>query len=169
MMRTTTGNQPLCESKLHESGSVYRCDLPLAHDGPHENGNWQWWEEPAIPPSAPQPHTGCLEDADSTFCDDPKCPRCQPPAQQPEVLDDGYKMEPYYSRGYQRGWNEAIEAAAQANCEQCGKQNKFWHPVDGMGWHEHIAGHQDRVRCASLAIRSLRPSPAQEQSKGKQV
>jgi hypothetical protein len=36
-------NNPRCTDQLWEDGSIYLCKLPLGHDGPHENGEWEWW------------------------------------------------------------------------------------------------------------------------------
>jgi hypothetical protein len=47
-----------------------------------------------------------------------------------------------------------LEEAAQANCYEC-CQPKYWHPPNEHGDHLHIAGHQDAIRCKSVAIRAL--------------
>src|SRR6185437_698439 len=33
-----------CKSELAEGGSTYRCTMPRGHEGPHDNGDWEWHE-----------------------------------------------------------------------------------------------------------------------------
>lgn len=43
-----------CMSIFQDSGSSYRCVLPLGHTAPHENGDWEWWEGAAPTAQAEQ-------------------------------------------------------------------------------------------------------------------
>src|SRR2546430_472684 len=73
-----------CDSFFYDNQSHYKCQLPVKHEGPHENGDWSWFDEAATPPAAPAKYS---DEATRVFRPDLYEPAA-PVAPAPDAISD---------------------------------------------------------------------------------